>query len=220
MGVAAHVLGPDRAYLGTDTRVWELLLGGLGAMALRSAGPTASPCPVERGHHGWASGSWPSARRSGRARPGGSGTVGSSPSALGALVVVVGSVRHPEGPVARVLAVGPAAMARPDQLLALPVALARHRGPHDVEHGVAGCRAAERPAWPPCSARRASATSPSNGPCGASTGVGGGAAPSSRPRSSAVAGRGARGHRPPRRGLGRPGPVGPRHTPGPARSPP
>ena len=32
MGVAAHRFGPDRAYLGTDTRAWELLLGGVAAM--------------------------------------------------------------------------------------------------------------------------------------------------------------------------------------------
>jgi peptidoglycan/LPS O-acetylase OafA/YrhL len=32
MGVAAHVLGPNRAYLGTDTRAWELLIGGAAAM--------------------------------------------------------------------------------------------------------------------------------------------------------------------------------------------
>lgn len=29
MGVAAHLFGANRAYLGTDTRAWELLLGGL-----------------------------------------------------------------------------------------------------------------------------------------------------------------------------------------------
>ena len=32
MGVAAHHFGPNRAYLGTDTRAWELLLGGAAAM--------------------------------------------------------------------------------------------------------------------------------------------------------------------------------------------
>ena len=32
MGVAAHLFGPNRAYLGTDTRAWELLLGGVGAL--------------------------------------------------------------------------------------------------------------------------------------------------------------------------------------------
>ena len=33
MGVAAHRFGPNRAYLGTDTRAWELLLGGAAAMS-------------------------------------------------------------------------------------------------------------------------------------------------------------------------------------------
>ena len=37
MGVAAHLLGPNRAYLGTDTRAWELLLGGAAAMYWRLA---------------------------------------------------------------------------------------------------------------------------------------------------------------------------------------
>jgi peptidoglycan/LPS O-acetylase OafA/YrhL len=32
MGVAAHWLGPNRAYLGTDTRAWELLMGGAAAI--------------------------------------------------------------------------------------------------------------------------------------------------------------------------------------------
>ena len=32
MGLAADWLGPNRAYLGTDTRAWELLLGGAAAM--------------------------------------------------------------------------------------------------------------------------------------------------------------------------------------------
>ncbi len=32
MGVAAHLYGANRAYLGTDTRAWELLVGGAAAM--------------------------------------------------------------------------------------------------------------------------------------------------------------------------------------------
>jgi peptidoglycan/LPS O-acetylase OafA/YrhL len=32
MGVAAHHFGSNRAYLGTDTRAWELLIGGAAAM--------------------------------------------------------------------------------------------------------------------------------------------------------------------------------------------
>ncbi|HVA04542.1 MAG TPA: acyltransferase family protein [Acidimicrobiales bacterium] len=106
MGIAAHILGPNRAYLGTDTRVWELLLGGLGAMALRSAGPTRRP------------GLWSAATMVGVAAVALGTALGTGPPgwiwdgglvaiALGALVVVLGSIRHPEGPVARVLASAP-----------------------------------------------------------------------------------------------------------------
>jgi len=106
MGVAAHVLGPDRAYLGTDTRVWELLLGGLGAMALRSAGPTRRPVlwswATVVGACGVALGT-----TLGQGPPGWMWDGGLVAVALGVLVVVMGSVRHPQGPVARLLAVGP-----------------------------------------------------------------------------------------------------------------
>ncbi len=106
MGIAAHVLGPDRAYLGTDTRVWELLLGGLGAMALRSAGPTRRPAlwsaATVVGAGGVALGTG-----LGTGPPGWIWDGGLAAVALGALVVVVGSIRHPEGPVARLLATGP-----------------------------------------------------------------------------------------------------------------
>ena len=106
MGVAAHVLGPNRAYLGTDTRVWELLLGGLGAMALRSAGParrgalwsTATVVAVGGVALGTALGTGP---------PGWMWDGGLVAVAAGVLVVVVGSVRHPDGPVARALALAP-----------------------------------------------------------------------------------------------------------------
>ncbi len=43
MGVAAHLLGPDRAYLGTDTRAWELLLGGVAAMVWPPGSTTTRP---------------------------------------------------------------------------------------------------------------------------------------------------------------------------------
>ena len=106
MGVAAHLLGPNRAYLGTDTRVWELLLGGLGAMALQKAGPlrhrarwnATSAIAVGGIALGTALGSGP---------PGWMWDGGLVVIAVSALVVVVGSVRDPEGPVARVLAIGP-----------------------------------------------------------------------------------------------------------------
>ncbi len=106
MGIAEHVFGPNRAYLGTDTRVWELLIGGLGAMALRHAGPmrrrslwtgatVVAVCGVALG------------TAVGQGPPGWMWDGGLVAIAACVVVVVVGSVRHPEGPVARLLAVGP-----------------------------------------------------------------------------------------------------------------
>jgi peptidoglycan/LPS O-acetylase OafA/YrhL len=106
MGVAADVFGPNRAYLGTDTRVWELLLGGLGAMALQHAGPVRRRAP-------WTAASVLALGGVALATALGSGPPtwmwdgGLVAVAAATLVVVVGSVRHPEGPVARVLALGP-----------------------------------------------------------------------------------------------------------------
>ena len=106
MGVAAHVFGPNRAYLGTDTRVWELLLGGLGAMALAHAGPV-------RRRASWSAASVLAVGGVALALVVGTGPPtwmwdgGLVAVAAATLVVVVGSVRHPEGAVARVLAIGP-----------------------------------------------------------------------------------------------------------------
>ena len=50
MGFAAHLVGPDRAYLGTDTRIWELLLGGLGRHGAAPGRPRPPSGPLERGH--------------------------------------------------------------------------------------------------------------------------------------------------------------------------
>jgi peptidoglycan/LPS O-acetylase OafA/YrhL len=126
MGVAAHILSTNRAYLGTDTRGWELLVGGAAAMAWPAGGGAGL---LGRG------------RRTGRsaatrARPGprpgavasGVGLVvvgavlsraGGPPpwiwdgglvaAGLGAAAVIVGVMRAPEGPVARVLALAPLA---------------------------------------------------------------------------------------------------------------
>jgi len=106
MGVAAHVFGPNRAYLGTDTRMWELLLGSLGAMALRSDRPTQRPglwtAATALGACGVAVGV---ARGGGP--PGWMWDGGLVAIAAGALVVLVGTVRVPTGPVARLLALGP-----------------------------------------------------------------------------------------------------------------
>jgi peptidoglycan/LPS O-acetylase OafA/YrhL len=106
MGVAAHVLGPNRAYLGTDTRVWELLLGGLGAMALRKAGPTRRPALWGAATVGGV-GVVALGTALGGGPPGWIWDGGLVAMALGALVVVVGSIRSPAGPVARLLATGP-----------------------------------------------------------------------------------------------------------------
>ncbi|HLI74378.1 MAG TPA: acyltransferase family protein [Acidimicrobiales bacterium] len=108
MGVAAHVDGVNRAYLGTDTRAWELLVGGLGAMAL--AGPAR--------HRRVSAAAWSTAAVVGSAGvAAGLATAGGPPGwiwrgglaaiALGALVVILSCVTAPHGPVARVLAFAP-----------------------------------------------------------------------------------------------------------------
>ena len=106
MGVAAGVLGPERAYLGTDTRAWELLLGALGAVAARTPGATRWP-------RAWtaAGAAAVAALAAGTVAAGGpprwiwdGGLVG---LAGGALVVVLGAVRHPTGPLARLLGLAP-----------------------------------------------------------------------------------------------------------------
>lgn len=105
MGVAAHLFGANRAYLGTDTRAWELLLGGAVAMA------------------------WPPGRR---VRPGTTWTAATILGAAGVMVaasiaggppgwvwdgglvavagcaalLIAGSVSAPGSPVARILSFG------------------------------------------------------------------------------------------------------------------
>jgi peptidoglycan/LPS O-acetylase OafA/YrhL len=106
MGVADHLYGANRAYLGTDTRAWELLLGGAAAML------------------------WPPGQTSRRPRTwtvlsglgllglvAGALTVGGPPAwvwdgglvalALGAGLLIVGSLRAPTGLPARLLTVRP-----------------------------------------------------------------------------------------------------------------
>jgi hypothetical protein len=106
MGVAAHVFGTDRAYLGTDTRVWELLVGALGALALHHAAPmrrrrawrVATPLAVCGVGLGLALASGP---------PGWIWDGGLVAIALCAATVVIGTVRDPGGLVARVLSWAP-----------------------------------------------------------------------------------------------------------------
>jgi peptidoglycan/LPS O-acetylase OafA/YrhL len=116
MGVAAHLFGPDRAYLGTDSRAWELLLGGAAAMMWPPGGATSRRTTSRRATpHGarWSVLSTAGALgvALGVASAGGpppwiwdGGLVG---IAVCAGLVIVGGVRAPDGVVARLLALGP-----------------------------------------------------------------------------------------------------------------
>ena len=108
MGVAAHWLGPDRAYLGTDTRAWEVLMGGAAAMVW----PPVAGNGSER--HGW----WSALTVLGvLGVVVGAATAGGPPQwiwdgglvaiAACATLVVVGAMRAPRGVAAVVLAFGP-----------------------------------------------------------------------------------------------------------------
>jgi len=112
MGVCAHLESVNRAYLGTDTRAWELLLGGIGAMVARP-GVSSSPNRL------W---SWASiVGAAGLVAVivlAGTGNVTAQPPTwvwngglvAGAgctLVVLIGSIRAPRGPLARVLSIRP-----------------------------------------------------------------------------------------------------------------
>ncbi len=108
MGVAAHWLGPNRAYLGTDTRAWELLLGGAAAIIW----PPGSPSPAARVRL------WSSLAVVGIAGVVvGTALAGGPPGwiwdgglvaiAFCALLVILGALRAPDGPVGRFLSLGP-----------------------------------------------------------------------------------------------------------------
>ncbi len=106
MGAAAHLFGANRAYLGTDTRAWELLGGGLLAMIWPA---------YEEGTGGRA---WAFLAPLGLAGVVAGAVVAGGPPAWvwdGGLVAIaacgglaiVGSVRHPAGLLGRLLASGP-----------------------------------------------------------------------------------------------------------------
>ena len=114
MGVAAHVLSANRAYLGTDTRAWELLVGGAAAMVW----PADTPAPSGRSRR--RSTAWAVAAGAGvvvvagvLSRAGGPPTWiwdgGLVAAGLGSTAVIVGVLRAPGAPVARVLALAPLA---------------------------------------------------------------------------------------------------------------
>ena len=106
MGVAAHLLGPNRAYLGTDTRAWELLLGGAAAMVWPPGSTTTRPrlwsTLTVVGVIGVAVGA---------AKAGGPPwwiwNGGLVAIAVGGVLVIVGGLRAPDGVAGRVLALGP-----------------------------------------------------------------------------------------------------------------
>lgn len=111
MGVAAHHFGTNRAYLGTDTRAWELLIGGAAAMIW----PPGRAASGSGGRHGrlW---SWLTALGVGGVAlgtmhaggpPGWIWDGGLVAIAACAVVVVVGSMQARDGVVARVLALAP-----------------------------------------------------------------------------------------------------------------
>jgi hypothetical protein len=108
MGVASHALGPNRAYLGTDTRAWELLMGGAAAMIW----PLAGAGSVTR-HRLWSilSVVGVGGVALGAALAGGPPwwvwNGGLVAIATCALLVIVGAVRSPDSLVGRALALPP-----------------------------------------------------------------------------------------------------------------
>jgi peptidoglycan/LPS O-acetylase OafA/YrhL len=109
MGFTAHLVSVNRAYLGTDTRAWELLVGATAAMLVR---PTES----ESHRRPWSVGTLVAAL--GLATIIGLAGATGQPSmwiwdgglvaaAVCAGVVITGSIRAPHSPVARVLSLAP-----------------------------------------------------------------------------------------------------------------
>jgi peptidoglycan/LPS O-acetylase OafA/YrhL len=106
MGVAANIYNPNRAYLGTDSRAWELLLGGAAALLW----PPGTPVSRRRtwsvltalGVAGVIAGAWWSGGPPWWVWDG--GLVG---FAVCAGLVIVGGIRAPDSPFARLLALGP-----------------------------------------------------------------------------------------------------------------
>jgi len=106
MGVAEHLYGPNRAYLGTDTRAWELLLGGAAALLWPPGSAVTRRRPwavlTALGVAGVVAGAWWSGGPPWWTWDG--GLVG---FALCAGLVIVGGIRAPNSPVARFLSLGP-----------------------------------------------------------------------------------------------------------------
>jgi peptidoglycan/LPS O-acetylase OafA/YrhL len=107
MGVAAHHFGSNRAYLGTDTRAWELLIGGAAAMIW----PPGRSAPGHGRLWSWLTALGVCGVALGTMHAGGPpGWIwdgGLVAIAACAVVVVVGSMKARDGVVARVLALAP-----------------------------------------------------------------------------------------------------------------
>ena len=131
-------LGPNRAYLGTDTRAWELLLGGAGGHGSgRPAGTRPAAGLWSRPHRGRCWPAWSLGRAGGRGPPGwiwDGGLV-----AIAAVLPWSSWERcgHPTASWRRVLALGPLRWLGLISLQPLPVALAGHRA-DDHRHHRAG----------------------------------------------------------------------------------
>ncbi|HEY2427415.1 MAG TPA: acyltransferase family protein, partial [Acidimicrobiales bacterium] len=108
MGVAAHLFGANRAYLGTDTRAWELLLGALAAViwkpraAADEGGRRAWSVASGLGLAGFAIGVSAATGPPGWVWDGGTFAI-----ALCVVAVIVGSIRAPLSPVGRLLSLPP-----------------------------------------------------------------------------------------------------------------
>lgn len=105
MGIAEHLFGANRAYLGTDTRAWELLLGGLAAMLWPPASQVTGRLWSRLSVAGLAAVVFGMVAAGGPPQwiwDGGLVLIG-----LGAAAMVVGSVQATDGILARVLSLGP-----------------------------------------------------------------------------------------------------------------
>lgn len=105
MGFAAHIFGVNRSYLGTDTRAWELLLGGGAAMLWPPGQRTAIRVPSLATALG-AAGLVAGIAASG-GPPAWSWDGGLVAIAVCATGLILGVVHAPAGPISRLLALRP-----------------------------------------------------------------------------------------------------------------
>ncbi len=157
MGVAAHIYSANRAYLGTDTRAWELLLGGTAAMLWPPGRAGITGSHLVGAHR---AGRGRGSRRSVVVRrPTGVG-VGRRPGRLRRMRRA-GNRRRRAGsrrPLRQTPRPGPGALGGVDLLQPLSLALADDRADDAGQHRAVGSRCYWWPDWPPCSPPPASAS--------------------------------------------------------------